>query len=344
MHDPSEMPERLRAFLAVQEPDVDEIVVESYEPMTGGYSRVLARAAVRWRRGGTEEQHTFVLRGDPPPGRALLFSDRAAEWSVLDAVAGHSRIAKGLYFDPTGDALGTIAIVLEHSPATSLLPYCASGGDTAHLPARLAEAAASFHNIPIDQLPAGLDRPPSWDDYLDVRIDEWRRTDREHVESLPVLRYVAEWLDAHRPTPVPLTLIHGDFQSANMLVDDGGMVLLDWELAQIGDPREDLGYFKAVAQAAPPDLTDDESFCARYRELTGLDESQVNPLVVTYFMVLGVIGTARRLFEGGAAFARGDNTSVGSLFNLNSVTFGQMMWLQACRQLEAVVPPSAGRH
>jgi hypothetical protein len=129
-----------------------------------------------------------------------------------------------------------------------------------------------------------------------------------------------------------------------MLVDDDGMVLLDWELAQIGDPREDLGYFKAVAQAAPPDLTDDESFCARYRELTGLDETQVNPVVVTYFMVLGVIGTSRRLFEGGAAFARGDNTSVGSLFNLNSVTFGQMMWLQACRQLEAVLPPSAGRH
>ena len=66
-----------------------------------------------------------------------------------------------------------------------------------------------------------------------------------------------------------------------MLVDDDGhLVLLDWELAQIGDPREDLGYFKAVAQAAPPDLTEADEFCARYRELTGFDESQVNPAVV----------------------------------------------------------------
>jgi aminoglycoside phosphotransferase (APT) family kinase protein len=159
-----------------------------------------------------------------------------------------------------------------------------------------------------------------------------------------VLRYLAEWLDAHRPPPVPLTLIHGDFQSANLLVDDDGFVMLDWELAQIGDPREDLGYFKAVAQAAPPDLTDADEFCARYRELTGLDEAQVNPLVITYFMILGVVGTARRLLEGGAAFARGENTSVTSLFNLNSVTFGQMMWLQACRQLDAVLAPTTGRN
>ena len=153
---------------------------------------------------------------------------------------------------------------------------------------------------------------------------------REHVESEPFLRYVAAWLDAHRPPPVPLPLIHGDFQSANMLVDDdGALVLLDWELAQIGDPREDLGYFKAVAQAAPPDLTDDESFCARYRELTGFDETQVNPAVITYFLVLGVVGTARRLLEGGAAYARGENYLLASLFNLNSVQFGQMMWLRA---------------
>jgi aminoglycoside phosphotransferase (APT) family kinase protein len=135
-----------------------------------------------------------------------------------------------------------------------------------------------------------------------------------------------------------LTLIHGDFQGANMLVtDDGHVVLLDWELAQIGDPREDLGYFKAVAQAAPPDLTDDDRFFARYRELTGMDESQFNPAVLGYFLILGVIGTVRRLLEGGAAFADGRNHLLASLFNLHSVQFGHMMWLQAADQLGAVL-------
>jgi len=335
------MPQRLASFLAAREPAVTDVEVTSYRVMTGGYSRLLARADVTWRRDGEPEQRTFVLRGDPPPDRSLIHTDRADEWDVLHAVAGHSRIAAPIYFDDTGEHLGTKAIVLEHSSATSLLPYCAAREGVGDLPSRLAEAAASLHTIPVDDLPASIERPPSYDDYLTSRIDEWRATDIAHVESEPFLRYVAAWLDAHRPPPVPLTLIHGDFQSANMLVDDDGhLVLLDWELAQIGDPREDLGYFKAVAQAAPPDLTEAEEFCVRYRELTGRSEAEVNPAVVSYFLILGVVGTVRRLLEGGAAFARGENHLLASLFNLNSVQFGHMMWMQAMTQLERILVPA----
>ena len=335
------MPERLAAFLALHHPEVTDVRVTSYDVMTGGYSRLLARATVVWTRGGATEQRSLVLRGDPPPDRSLIHTDRRYEWDVLNAVAGRSRIAAPLYFDATGEHLGTKTIVLEHSTATSLLPYCAGREDVGDLPTRLAEVAASVHTVPVDELPPSIERPTSYDDYLSARIDEWRRTDAEHVESAPFLRYVAAWLDAHRPPPVPLTLIHGDFQSANMLVDDDGhLVLLDWELAQIGDPREDLGYFKAVAQAAPPDLTAADELYTRYRQLTGLDETQVNPAVVSYFLILGVIGTVRRLLEGGAAFARGDNHLLASLFNLNSVQFGHTMWLQASMELEAVLAPA----
>jgi len=346
MHDPSVMPARLAAFLAEQEPDATDIEVTSYEVMTGGYSRLLARAHVRWRRSGEAQEVTFVLRGDPPPNAILIETDRAYEWDVLRAVEGRANIARAIYFDDTGEQLGTRAIVLEHSTAESMLPHTARRGeDLGDLPIRLAEAAASFHTIPIDDLPASIERPESYDAYLSARIDEWRQTDRNHCERDPFLRYIAAWLDAHRPPPVPLTLIHGDFQSANMLVDeDGHVVILDWELAQIGDPREDLGYFKAVAQAAPPDLIehDVEGFCARYRELTGLDESQVNPAIISYFLVLGVVGTVRRLLEGGAAYDRGENHLLTSAFQTSSVQFGHMMWLQATLGLEAAFAATKG--
>ena len=330
------MPERLAAFLAAEEPGWRDVTVTSYEPMTGGYSRLLAKAHVRHAGG----EHVFVVRGDPPPERQLIQTDRAIEWDVLSTVHAHGvHVAAPRYFDATGERLGTKALVLDFCAETSLLPYLASTSEREHRDAasRLAESAASFHAIPLDALPTAFARPASWDAYIATRIDEWRRTADAHVESLPILRFVAAWLDAHRPPPVPLTLIHGDFQSANMLrADDGTLVLLDWELAQIGDPREDLGYFKAVAQAAPPDLTglDADAFCARYRSLTGLTDKQLNPAVLAYFMVLGVVGTVRQLLEGGAAFARGENSLLGSLFNLNSVLFGQMMWLQGTRQLD----------
>jgi hypothetical protein len=101
-----------------------------------------------------------------------------------------------------------------------------------------------------------------------------------------------------------------------------------------------MGYFKAVAQAAPPDLLDEagcEAFCARYRALTGLDELQVNPAVVAYFLILGVVGTVRRLLEGGADYAHGTNHLMASLFNLNAVQFGQSMWLSTADALGPVL-------
>jgi aminoglycoside phosphotransferase (APT) family kinase protein len=338
MHDPAEMPERLAAFLSELEPDWLDIRVTSYEVMTGGYSRLLARAIVTHEGG----EVTMVLRGDPPKGRALIDTDRALEWAVLRTVADHAvRTPRARYVDLEGSRLGTRAVVLDYSTSASFLPYAAGGGSTEGLASRLADAMASYHRIPLASLPAELERPGSWDAYLTARIDEWRRTADEHVEDLPVLRYVAEWLDHHRPAAVPLTLIHGDFQSANLMIDaDGHFEILDWELASIGDPREDMGYFKAVAQAAPPDLLDEAGmaeFCARYRELLGWSEEQLNPAVVVYFLVLGVVGTVRRLLEGGAAFARGENTLLTSLFNLNSISFGQSMWLGATRELEGVL-------
>ncbi len=335
---PEEMPARLAAFLASEEPEARDIEVASYEPMTGGYSRLLARAVVHWTIHGGRRQEVFVLRGDPPPDKSLIFTDRSLEWDVLNAVSSRTATSTPRYIDRTGERLGTPTIVLEHVNAESLLVHTAATTDHSHLPVPLAEAAASFHTIPLDELPASLARPDSYDSYLTDRIDEWRRTAHAHIESLPVLRYVAAWLHAHRPPPVPLRLIHGDFQSANLMLDEHGrIVVLDWELAQIGDPREDLGYFSAVAQIAGPDLiqVDPEAFCRRYRELTGFTEAQVNPAVIAYFLILGVVGTVRRLLEGGAEYARGNNTLLASLFNLNSVQFGQSVWIPVSQQLEA---------
>ena len=338
MHDVEDMPARLRAFLARREPDAAQVEVHSYETMTGGYSRLLAKADVSLTLRGVVRRETLVLRGDPLPGRSLIDTDRAIEWEVLRTVSEHGvRTSNPRYFDSTGDELGTKALVIDYQTAVSLLPYLADNTEHGQVVPAIAEAAASFHRIPLDRLPVALARPASPDAYLTDRIGEWKRTAEHHVEDLPVLRFVSAWLSANRPAPVPLTLIHGDFQSSNLMRDpDGRIVILDWELAQIGDPREDLGYFKAVAQAAPPDLIelDADAFCARYRELTGLDETQLNPAVIAYFLVLGVIGTVRRLLEGGADYHRGTNTLLASLFNLNAVQFGQSMWLPVTRQLE----------
>ena len=53
-----------------------------------------------------------------------------------------------------------------------------------------------------------------------------------------------QWLKRHRPPePARLSLVHGDFRNGNLMVDDDGLrAVLDWEMAHLGDPMEDLGW------------------------------------------------------------------------------------------------------
>ena len=46
---------------------------------------------------------------------------------------------------------------------------------------------------------------------------------------------------------MPLALVHGDCQPSNVLVADGAdPLVIDWEFAHIGDPREDIGYYSQI--------------------------------------------------------------------------------------------------
>ncbi len=60
---------------------------------------------------------------------------------------------------------------------------------------------------------------------------------------VPVIDYTARWLLENIPKTSSLHLIHSDFRNGNLMVNpDGINAVLDWELAHIGDPMQDLGY------------------------------------------------------------------------------------------------------
>ena len=62
-------------------------------------------------------------------------------------------------------------------------------------------------------------------------------------EPHPALELALLRLDAARPQSARRTVVHGDFRLGNWMVDASGLVgVLDWELAHIGDPVEDLGW------------------------------------------------------------------------------------------------------
>jgi aminoglycoside phosphotransferase (APT) family kinase protein len=63
----------------------------------------------------------------------------------------------------------------------------------------------------------------------------------------PVFDLAFRWLlDRCPPPPEQPRLVHGDFRNGNIMVgEDGLRAVLDWELAHVADPMEDLGWICA---------------------------------------------------------------------------------------------------
>jgi aminoglycoside phosphotransferase (APT) family kinase protein len=323
----------LERFLAQEEPDRGPTVT-SFRPISGGYSRLSAVADVRWAD-GTEE--TFVLRADPPPGTGVFDSDRDDEARLLRALHGNlpMNTPRLRWYDGTGEYFGQKCLIVDFFSGRPLPEIVAADGVEAATEI-FVDTIAAIHTGPVDLLPAELPRPPDWDSYVDGLVDLLGRLDSTVSDSSPALHYAAAKLRRHRPPPVPLTIVHGDNQPANILVPASGEVLMiDWEFARIGDPREDLGYYSHLP--VPPNLyeADPKGFLARYREKTGFTEEQVNPDTVAYFYILGMARLLGQMFSAADALAHGRPRGVMATYMMNGTAATTRAFVDIARQLNA---------
>ncbi len=99
-------------------------------------------------------------------------------------------------------------------------------------------AMAAIHRIPIDGFTTLRHAPAHGE--LAHYIERHRR----HGQRRPVFELAIRWLQTNMPAPLEAaTLVHGDFRNGNFLIDETGLrAVLDWELAHLGDPMEDLGW------------------------------------------------------------------------------------------------------
>jgi aminoglycoside phosphotransferase (APT) family kinase protein len=122
------------------------------------------------------------------------------------------------------------------------------------------------------------------------------------------------------------------------MVDNSGRhLLIDWELAHIGDPREDLGYYNVYSAASGPSLlmVDPEGFLARYREQTGFTEETVNMATLVYFSSLAAITVYGQILRGADAMYQGANGGLMTTYTLNALTIGHSNFLSGCTQPSA---------
>ena len=67
----------------------------------------------------------------------------------------------------------------------------------------------------------------------------------DELHPNPVAHAAIRWLRRNSPPPAQkLSLVHGDYRMGNFLYSPGGdlIAVLDWEMAHVGDPLEDLAW------------------------------------------------------------------------------------------------------
>ncbi len=97
-------------------------------------------------------------------------------------------------------------------------------------------ALAAIHHLPADGLPflQTLSPPDELAVYGGLLAD--------HAVDHPALAFALRWVQQHLPQRWQPRVVHADFRTGNLIVGaDGLRCVLDWEIARIGDPMQDLG-------------------------------------------------------------------------------------------------------
>jgi aminoglycoside phosphotransferase (APT) family kinase protein len=171
------------------------------------------------------------------------------------------------------------------------------------LTAQCGRALAAVHSIDRTSI-SGLDPTDQFERFREL-LDAMS-------EPHPAFELGFRWLERNRPPARADTVVHGDFRNGNLVVGpDGLRGVLDWELAHLGDPLEDLGWLcvRAWRFGAPP-------------RVGGFGE--VDELVAAYESAPGSTGTV-------------DRDALAWWEAMGTLKWGVMCMLQAATHLSGTV-------
>ncbi|HSD25390.1 MAG TPA: phosphotransferase family protein [Solirubrobacterales bacterium] len=186
----------------------------------------------------------WVLRRDPRGTVSLV--PMAEEFALISAAArAGAPVPEPLAFEPDGGRFGSPGLLMAHVDGTSVAPRILRKPEfeaaRSALTRQLGDALARIHAIDPSQLDGVLPTPAG--DPAFEQIAEWERQLDEVGEPLPAVELGLRWLRANAPEPAEPRPVHGDFRLGNFIVDEGGLAaVIDWELAHLGDPAEDVGW------------------------------------------------------------------------------------------------------
>jgi aminoglycoside phosphotransferase (APT) family kinase protein len=193
----------------------------------------------------TENSSTrrIIMRRDPNGGPAS--TQRSTEFELLGrAAAAGVPVPDVMWLCTDPKVLGAPVFFMEHIEGETIprkiLREDAFREAREVMASQCGEILARIHAIDIDGVPGlvAAEGKPALQ-----ALSQYRTVFDSFGEPHPAFELGLRWLEQRAPEHERVTLVHGDFRHGNFIVGrDGIRAVIDWELAHIGDPWEDLAW------------------------------------------------------------------------------------------------------
>lgn len=239
-------------------------------------SKIDARIVAVERISGGAYRTSCRITLDRAPGCVFLKIDLGSapttpfdlrrEYEVLASLRGRAYAPRVI-----GWHEGATAMAMECLPGDAVYARIDDGAMRARIDRSFIHALADCHAIDLATL--GLDHLPPG---LSIRqaigrdLDLWEKLLKEGVaEPDPLTLFAFHWLRDHLSADDrPAVLVQGDAGAGNFLFDDNGVTgVVDWEMAHLGHPLEDLGCILARSLVQP--MADADTLLSLYDEASG---------------------------------------------------------------------------
>lgn len=274
---------------------VEDVAVEGLCPPDGtGFSNETLTFDARWTDDDGAHERALVARLQPDDYALFPDVDIPRQAAVMRALAPTAVPVPAIVaWDDHGEVLGSPLFLMERVAGRippDNPPYTMDGwmldqsaAEGAAMMGDAIDVLAAIHQL--DPFAVGLGSlarpdlgPTPWDQHL--AYTEWFLGWASEGRPQPVVEAAWGWVQANKPAAadLPVGLVWGDARIGNMIFRDGKVqAVLDWEMARLGAPEEDLGWWlflqrhhsEGLSSPLPPGVPDADATVARWEERMG---------------------------------------------------------------------------
>jgi aminoglycoside phosphotransferase (APT) family kinase protein len=256
----------------------DGIRIEDLDaPLSTGFSSDTLLFDLVYVKDGMEYREGLVARLEPEEYVMFPYYDVAAQAKCLQLLEDTDvPVPVVRWFEPDKSVLGVPFYVM--SRVDGRIP---TEAERESIWWNGLEAMCKVHRV--DWKALGFDflaEPKRGDTLLDQQLDYWQEYFRWGMDASrhPDIARALDYLEANKPEHQPVALCWGDSRLANQIFDGVECVaVLDWEMARLGDPVQDLAWWLASDRCFSeglelerlPGIPGKEETIARWEQSTG---------------------------------------------------------------------------